>query len=87
MDKKWINIVGGTLIAIIVLLIGIRIVFHEKFENFDKYIEARDSYKGDKNEFDKNFEGMTKFIENYKKQNPGATDEEVGKAFSEALGN
>ncbi len=85
MNKKWIKITAGAITALIILLVGVRIVFNDKFENFNKYIEARDTYKGDKKEFDKNFENMNTFIEDCKAKNPGATDREVQEAFNKAL--
>ena len=54
-------------------------------QNFQKYIDSREKYRGDKDEFDKNFNAMAEWIEDYKRENPDATDAEAASAFRRAV--
>ena len=64
----------------VVALLGLRVIFDEKFDNFDDYATAREQAE-DKDKFDRDFEAMAEWLEQYKKDNPGATDAEAGAAF------
>lgn len=80
--KKFIII---WIITLIVLVLGIRVIFDEKFDNFNKMIEARNNAE-DKEEFDRNFEQMWKWFDEYKENNPWATDEDAEAAWKTAWG-
>ena len=54
-------------------------------KNFREFIDARQKYRGDKDEFDKNFNAMAEWIEDYKRENPDATDAEAASAFRRAV--
>lgn len=58
----------------------------DKFDhNFREFIDARQKYRGDKDEFDNNFNAMAKWIDDYKRENPDATDAEAASAFRRAV--
>ncbi|MES2668081.1 MAG: hypothetical protein V4644_00085 [Patescibacteria group bacterium] len=54
----------------------------DKKEDFDRMIEARDAAP-DKEAFDRNFEAMGQWFEEYKRDNPGATDADAERAYTE----
>lgn len=65
------------------IVIGFGIAFAmERMQNFDRMMEARDTAP-DKEKFDQDFAAMTEWFENYKRENPGATDEDAKRAFEE----
>jgi uncharacterized membrane-anchored protein YhcB (DUF1043 family) len=71
----------------LILLVGIAIGFavptlQQKSAEFDRYVKARNA-ASNKEEFDQNFDNMVKWFDDYKKQNPGATDADARKAFDE----
>ena len=75
------------LLALVLVVLGIGIGIGalyalEKKQDFDRLIEARDAAP-DKEEFDRNFEAMAQWFEDYKRDNPGATDEDAKRAFDE----
>jgi hypothetical protein len=55
----------------------------ERKEDFDRMIEARDTAP-DKEKFDRDFKAMADWMEDYKRKNPGANDDDAGRAFREA---
>lgn len=54
----------------------------ERMQNFDRMMEARDA-SPDPEKFDQDFEAMADWLENYKRENPEASDEDAKKAFEE----
>ncbi len=78
------KIVGITLGIIILCLLTLRVVFDKQIDDFSRYLELRENYRGDKKEFDRNFKAMAEWTEDYKRDNPDATDEEVSEAFRKA---
>lgn len=78
MIRKIIYIIAIILFGFFCFKLGQRSV------KFNAYIEAREA-AADKAQFDKNFEAMTTWIENYKKEHPNATDQEVQEAYKKAL--
>lgn len=73
--------------AIIGLFAGFAIAhMKERHEDFGRYIEAREEAPN-KEAFDKNFEAMAAWLEDYKQQHPGATDADAQKAFEDAWRN
>ena len=86
MDSNLKKFILAALILFAGIMIGITIpALIEKKQDFDKYIRAREAAE-DKEQFDKNFDAMVKWFDDYKKDNPGATDEDAQKAF-DALWN
>ena len=83
-NRSWLKTIAIVIGVIVVTLGAVRIIFDEEFDDFSRYIELRENYEGDKKEFDRNFEKMEAFIENYKEQNPGASDKEAEQAFKDA---
>lgn len=78
--------VGIVLLSIIFLILVVRVVFDQKFDDFDRYVDERENYADGPEAYDKNLEALGKWIEDYKKENPGATDEDASKAFDAAWG-
>ena len=76
------------IVVIVVLLalgiaIGLGIAFATgRAQSFDHMMDAREAAP-DKEKFDKDFAAMATWFENYKRENPGATDEDAKKAFEE----
>lgn len=75
------------LAAVIILIVGFGSGYLfgtllRKAEDFNRYAEARNAAP-DKEEFDRNFDNMVKWFEDYKRDNPGATDEDAQRAFEE----
>ncbi len=73
------------LVAGLTLLVGIAIgfgipMFQQKSEDFDRYVKAREAAP-DKAKFDQNFDNMVNWLDTYKKEHPGASDEDARKAF------
>lgn len=83
MNTKVRNILIITL-AIITILLIIRVVFDKKFDNFSRYVEERENYQDGPEAYDKNLEALGEWIEKYKQEHPGATDEDVSAAFEAA---
>lgn len=54
----------------------------QRMHDFDRMMEARDAAP-DKEKFDRDFEAMADWLENYKRENPDATDEDAKNAFEE----
>lgn len=70
--------------AIIGLFAGFAIAhMKDRHQDFEQYIEAREAAP-DKEAFDRNFEAMARWLEEYKRQHPGATDADAQKAFEDA---
>ena len=86
MNKITKNIIIVVLVIIAVVL-SVRVVFDEKFDDFDRYVEERESYEDGPEAYDKNLDALGKWMEDYKKENPGATDEDASKAFDAAWEN
>jgi uncharacterized membrane-anchored protein YhcB (DUF1043 family) len=86
MEKK----ITYLLIAAVLLIVGVAIgysipVLQQKNADFKRYAAAREAAP-DKEKFDADFENLTKWFDNYKKEHPGATDAEARAAF-DALWN
>ena len=76
-----------TLSAVALVVLGIALGFGsayalERMQDFDRMMEAREAAP-DKEKFDQDFEAMADWFENYKRENPGASDEDAKKAFEE----
>lgn len=77
------TIVLGSALLIAGIALGFLIARSmESSERFGDYVESRDAAP-DKEVFDRNFEAMTKWLEHYKRDNPGATDEDARRAFED----
>jgi len=83
--NKWVKIAGISLLVIVMIAGAVRIIFDDKFDDFEKYIEAREKYEGNKEEFDQNIKKMSEFKDNYKRENPGTTDEEAEQALRDSI--
>lgn len=86
MSKKTKNIVF-VLIGIVVLLLALRVVFDDKFDDFDRYVQERENYEAGPEAYDKNLEALGEWIDTYKEENPGATDADASAAFEAAWDN
>lgn len=86
MNKKTKNIII-VVVSIVALLLLLRVVFDDKFDDFDRYVEERENYEDGPEAYDENLGKLGDWIENYKDENPGATDEDAGRAFNAAWGN
>lgn len=65
------------------VVIGLGVAYAaERMQGFDRMMDAREAAP-DKQKFDQDFEAMAQWFENYKRENPGATDEDAKKAFEE----
>ncbi len=84
-QRTWKRIGIGVLIAVCAVL-AIRVAFDEKFDDFDRMVEARNNAE-DPEEFDRNFAAMAQWLEDYKRDHPGATDEDASAAYNAAWGN
>ncbi|MFS8130844.1 MAG: hypothetical protein ACMG57_02590 [Candidatus Dojkabacteria bacterium] len=78
------------ILVILILLAGIVIGITipsliQKKQDFDNYVRAREAAPN-KEEFDKNFDNMIKWFEDYKRDNPGSTSEDAQKAFDALWG-
>ena len=83
MNKQTTYLLIG-LAVIIGLFAGFAIShMKERHEDFERYIEAREQAP-DKEAFDRNFQAMATWLETYKRENPGATDEDAQRAFEAA---
>lgn len=76
---KKILIVVGLLAAGIAIGVG-AVYAMERMQDFDRLMDAREAAP-DKEEFDRNFEAMAEWFEDYKRDNPGATDEDAERAY------
>lgn len=85
MNKKTKNI-GLIILGVVCVILLLRVVFDDKFDDFDRYVEERENYEDGPEAYDKNLEALGKWIEDYKKENPGATDEDASRAFDAAWG-
>lgn len=74
-----------SLLSLIILALGVRVIFDEAFDNFNNMIEARENAP-DKEEFDENFEKMGQWFTDYKENNPWASDEDAQNAWDAAWG-
>jgi len=72
-------------LALVALGIGIGLLgayAYERMQNFDRMMEAREA-SPDPEKFDRDFEAMANWLENYKRENPEASDEDAKKAFED----
>lgn len=74
-------------VSIIALLLLVRVVFDEKFDDFERYVEERENYEEGPEAYDKNLEALGTWFDEYKEQHPGASDEDAKRAWNEAWGN
>ena len=72
-------------LIIFILVLGLVFLAGRKSAQFSSYNQARNAYVGDKTEFDKNFEAMSKWLDDYKKSHPGATDAEASEAYQKTI--
>jgi hypothetical protein len=86
MQQRTLKIAGVSALAIVAVLLGLRVAFDEKFDDFDRMVEARNNAE-DPEEFDRNFAAMAEWLDNYKRDHPGATDEDASAAFDAAWEN
>lgn len=86
MNNKTKNIIL-VVISIIALLLLVRVVFDEQFDDFDRYVEERENYEEGPEAYDQNLEKLGEWVDNYKQENPGASDEDASAAFNAAWGN
>jgi uncharacterized protein YxeA len=84
MNQKTKQVLIGVLLLIVGAGIGLLIAeTRERGENLEEYVEAREESPNPE-KFDQDFENMVTWLENYKRENPGATDEDASRAFEEA---
>lgn len=83
MTSKKYKIIIAILLLVVVLL-SIRVIFDSKFDDFDRFIKARQNYEGATEQFDENFQGLIDWIDDYKESHPDASEEEINQAFKEA---
>lgn len=72
-------------LALVALGIGIGVLGMyalERAQNFDRMMEACEA-SPDPEKFDRDFEAMADWLENYKRENPQASDEDAKKAFED----
>lgn len=72
-------------VALVALGIGIGLIgayAYERMQSFDRMMDAREA-SPDPEKFDRDFEAMADWLENYKRENPEATDEDAKKAFED----
>lgn len=84
-QRTWKRIGIGVLIAACAVL-AVRVIFDEKFDDFDRMMEARENHPGGVEEFDRNFAAMAEWLKQYKRDNPGATDDDASAAYDAAWG-
>lgn len=75
-------LIGIVLVAVGVIIGVFAVMAQEKAQDFDQLMEAREGAP-DKEKFDADFKAMAEWFENYKRDNPGATDEDARKAFED----
>lgn len=73
-------------LGIIGVLLLLRVVFDQKFDDFDRYVDERENYEGGTAEYDKNLEALGDWFDTYKKEHPGATDADAEAAWKAAWG-
>ncbi len=69
-------------LSIIVFLLAIRIIFDKKFDDFSRFVHERENYKDGPAAYDKNLKALDEWVQKYKKDNPGASDEDASAAFN-----
>lgn len=74
-------------VSIIALVLLLRVVFDEQIDDFERYVQEREHYEGGPEEYDKNLEALGDWIENYKQEHPGSTDEDASRAWEAAWEN
>lgn len=80
---------AGIAAALVVLGIAIgagAMYVHAKLQDIDRMVEAREAAP-DKEKFDKDFEAMGKWFEDYKRENPGSSDEDARREFDRLWSN
>ena len=82
-QRNW-TIVGVSALAVVAVLLGLRVAFDDKFDDFERYVDARE-HADDPEEFDRNFAAMAAWLEQYKRENPGATDEDAAAAYEAGI--
>lgn len=85
MKSKYSKIIIAVLV-IAVIVLGIRVVFDSKFDDFNRFVQTRQNYQGGTEKFDQDFQGLIVWEKNYKLEHPNATNEEINKAFKDAWG-
>ncbi len=83
MNTKMKKILIILLIGVAVLLL-LRVVFHKKFDDFNRFVKERENYKDGPEAYDRNLNALGEWVKKYKQQHPGATDEDVSAAFNAA---
>lgn len=68
----------------VAILLAVRVIFDKKFDDFSRYVEERDNYKDGPEEYDKNLKALGEWVEKYKQEHLGATDEDASAAFNAA---
>jgi len=77
------KIIVSLVLVALGIAIGLGIAFAtQRMQDFDRMMDARDAAE-DKEKFDQDFKAMAEWFENYKRENPAATDEDAKKAFEE----
>ncbi|MES2931296.1 MAG: hypothetical protein V4682_01185 [Patescibacteria group bacterium] len=77
------RIVTAAVLIALGIAIGLGIAFAtQRMQDFDRMMDAREAAP-DKEKFDRDFEAMADWLENYKHENPSATDEDAKRAFEE----
>ncbi len=83
MDTPIKKVIAFIAVLIVGVLVGLAIPsIIQKSQDFDNYAKAREAAP-DKEEFDRNFDAMVEWFDDYRRDNPGATDEDAQEAFEE----
>lgn len=86
MKNKGPKIIIIVLVLIVAVLV-FRVVFDDKFDDFDNFIETRENYEGGPEKFDEDFQGLVDWEKKYREEHPDATKKDINKAFKEAWNN
>jgi len=75
------------LVSLVLIALGIAVGLGiayaaQRMQDFDRMMDAREAAP-DKEKFDQDFKAMAEWFENYKRENPGASDEDAKRAFEE----
>tara|TARA_B100001179_G_C18534266_1_gene378624 strand:+ start:563 stop:826 length:264 start_codon:yes stop_codon:yes gene_type:complete len=83
MSNKTKNIIL-IMVSSIALLLLVRVVFDEQFDDFERYVEERENYKGGPEAYDRNLEALDDWLDNYQKENPGTSRDDAKEAWDNA---
>lgn len=85
MSNKTKNIIL-IVVSSIALLLLVRVVFDEQFDDFERYVEERENYEEGPEAYDRNLEALDDWLDNYQEENPGASRDDAKEAWDNAWG-